>query len=584
MNKQERDLLLALNNSPFINQRLLSETSGYSLGIVNRCLKELLEKGYLNEEMQPTELAKEELEKSRPERAVILAAGYGMRMIPINTETPKGLLQVNGETLIERMIRQLQEVGVRDITVVTGFMKEAYEFLIDQYGIQMVINMDYASKNNLHSMALVKEKLRNAYVVPCDIWCEENPFHRNELYPWYMVCDLVDDESNVRVNRKQELVRTELGGNRMVGIAYITGEAEQKLQDKLGNMDVCPEYQECFWEEALFDDDRMYVAARMVPSQKVYEINTYEELRELDASSKQLDSRVLRQISEILQVPDQKIESITVLKKGMTNRSFLFSCEGQRYIMRIPGEGTGELINRQQEYAVYQALADSHISDQVVYMNPENGYKMTRYLEQVHNCDANDQEEVRKCMVFLRKFHEKKLQVTHAFDLFEKLEFYEALWKGADSCFRDYRETKRKVYELKKYIDKQPKEWTLTHIDAVPDNFLIADSDESEIHLIDWEYAGMQDPHVDIAMFAIYAMYDRAQVEALIDAYFPEGCSEAVRRKIYCYIAVCGLLWSNWCEYKRQLGVEFGEYSIRQYRYAKEYYRIFQEEQNGISG
>ena len=74
MNKQERDLLLALNNSPFINQRLLSETSGYSLGIVNRCLKELLEKGYLNEEMQPTELAKEELEKSRPERAVILAA------------------------------------------------------------------------------------------------------------------------------------------------------------------------------------------------------------------------------------------------------------------------------------------------------------------------------------------------------------------------------------------------------------------------------------------------------------------------------------------------------------------------------
>ena len=46
MNKQERDLLLALNNSPFINQRLLSETSGYSLGIVNRCLKELLEKGY----------------------------------------------------------------------------------------------------------------------------------------------------------------------------------------------------------------------------------------------------------------------------------------------------------------------------------------------------------------------------------------------------------------------------------------------------------------------------------------------------------------------------------------------------------
>lgn len=44
------------------------------------------------------------------------------------------------------------------------------------------------------------------------------------------------------------------------------------------------------------------------------------------------------------------------------------------------------------------------------------------------------------------------------------------------------------------------------------------------------------------------------------------------------YIAACGLLWSNWCEYKRNLGVEFGEYSLRQYRYAKDYYRIVQEE------
>ena len=65
---------------------------------------------------------------------------------------------------------------------------------------------------------------------------------------------------------------------------------------------------------------------------------------------------------------------------------------------------------------------------------------------------------------------------------------------------------------------------------------------------------------------------------SLIAAYFTEGCDDAIRIKIYCYIAACGLLWSNWCEYKRNLGVEFGEYSLRQYRYAKEYYRIVQDE------
>ena len=93
---------------------------------------------------------------------------------------------------------------------------------------------------------------------------------------------------------------------------------------------------------------------------------------------------------------------------------------------------------------------------------------------------------------------------------------------------------------------------------------------DDQIYLIDWEYAGMQDVHVDIAMFAIYAMYNKDQVDKLIDAYFEGQVEEA----IYCYIAICGLLWSNWCEYKRICGVEFGEYSLKQYRYAKEYYRI----------
>ena len=132
------------------------------------------------------------------------------------------------------------------------------------------------------------------------------------------------------------------------------------------------------------------------------------------------------------------------------------------------------------------------------------------------------------------------------------------------------------MLELKAYIDRQEKDWVLTHIDAVPDNFLI--TADGQVRLIDWEYAGMQDPHVDIAMFCIYALYDREGVDRLIDLYFEGPCPRETRIKIYCYIAACGLLWSNWCEYKRSLGVEFGEYSLRQYRYAKEYYRIVREE------
>ena len=92
--------------------------------------------------------------------------------------------------------------------------------------------------------------------------------------------------------------------------------------------------------------------------------------------------------------------------------------------------------------------------------------------------------------------------------------------------------------------------------------------------MIDWEYAGMQDPHIDIAMFAIYAFYDKQQIDELIQIYCGKDYTDEIRVKIYCYVSACGLLWSNWCEYKRALGVDFGEYSRRQYDYAKDYYDV----------
>ena len=93
----------------------------------------------------------------------------------------------------------------------------------------------------------------------------------------------------------------------------------------------------------------------------------------------------------------------------------------------------------------------------------------------------------------------------------------------------------------------------------------------------------MQDPHVDIAMFCIYSLYNRNEIDRLIDIYFLNECPLNIRIKIYCYIAICGLLWSNWCEYKKMMGIEFGEYSLMQYRYAKEYYKIAIKEMEKIN-
>lgn len=581
MNNSKQDILNNLIKEPFINQRILAAQTGHSLGIVNRSIKELISEGYLDEEIRPTEKAFCEAKEKAPKNAIILAAGFGMRMVPINTETPKGLLEIKGERLIERTIRQLHEVGITEIYVVVGFMKEQYEYLIDEYGVDLIVAPDYASKNNLHSLKTAADHLSNSYIIPCDIWCEKNPYSRNELYSWYMVSDMVDDDSTVRVNRKQELVvqKEQAGGNAMIGICYLLEAEAAIVRERLEELGRDSRYDGAFWEETLYRKDRMIVTARVVHAADAVEINTYEQLREIDSDSSQLQTDAIQVICEALGVQQDEVTNITVLKKGMTNRSFLFSCKDKKYIMRIPGEGTDQLINRRQEAAVYQTIAGRKICDEIAYINPENGYKITEYLEGARVCDAENEEDLQKCMKKLREFHGQKLKVDHSFDLFGQMEYYESLWEGTPSAYKDYEKTKAHVLQLKDYIEANAGEWVLTHIDAVPDNFLfVEENGKEEIRLIDWEYAGMQDPHVDIAMFCIYSLYKKEQVDHLIDLYFEGNCDDRTRIKIYCYIAVCGLLWSNWCEYKRKLGVEFGEYSLRQYRYAKDYYKIVQQE------
>ncbi len=589
MNVFSADLLLFLADASFRSQRELAERSGLSLGLVNRSLQELKNEGLLDGDFSLTERAASLLAARRPQRAVILAAGYGMRMVPVSS-TPKALLEVRGERLIERLIRQLQDVGITDISIVVGYRKELFDYLIDTYGVSLIFNPDYAEKNNLFSLSLVADRLENCYVLPCDLWCQENPFRRNELISWYLVSEEENPaSSDVRVSRKRELVRVppSAAGNRMIGISYLCGESGEVVRNRIVTLSRESRDRTAFWENALYDEDRMIVHARIFPAGDAVEINTYEQLRELDSASGNLQADALHQIGEVFGVSPEEIRDISVLKKGMTNRSFLFTVHGEQYIMRIPGEGTDRLISRKQEADVYAAIRGKGLCDDPVFLDPKSGYKITRYLPGARVCDDRREEDLARCMEKLRSFHAMKLQVGHDFDLFGQILFYESLWPDGQSVYRDYEQTKAAVFALKPWLDAQEKEICLTHIDAVRDNFLfcmLPGEKEERLQLVDWEYAGMQDPHVDLAMFALYAFYDRAELDHLIDLYFENRCPKAARVKIYAYVAVCGLLWSNWCEYKSSLGVEFGEYSLRQYRYAKDFCRLAQQEREHLHG
>jgi len=579
-----------LITNPNATQRELATATKLSLGLINSTIKECVAAGYLKQEssgnrkLTPTKSGLKRLEESKVKNAIILAAGFGSRFVPLTYDTPKGLLEVYGQPMIERQIEQLIENDVKEIIIVVGYKKESFDYLIDKYGVKLVYNPEYAVKNNLSSLYCVKEALDNSYVLMSDFWIEENIFNSYESRSWYS-CIYYEGKTNewcVTASATDKIESIKVGGRDawvLIGPAYLTSELSEKFKVLLEEYYNRPGTDDYYWENILIDNLKSMPMYMNRQTGNVHEFENLEELRMFDHSYNEAsNNEIMKTIAKIFECSEEKIQNIKPIKLGMTNHSFTFTFEDTKYIMRIPGEGTDKMITREQEYDVYKLIDPLNISDDVIYMDPVTGYKITKFIESTRVCDPLNASDVNACMAKLREFHDMKLSVDHIFDIFERIEYYESLWLKPTSNFRDYEETKNNVMKLKPFVDTVSKDWILTHIDAVPDNFLFEDvNGEQRIRLIDWEYSGMQDPHVDIAMFAVYAMYEREQVEALIDSYFTEGCPPTTRRKIYAYIAMCGMLWSNWCEYKSHMGIEFGEYSLRQYRFAKDYYKIFNE-------
>lgn len=574
MNKRDWIVLSVLVNYGYRSHRDLAGRTGYSLGLINSSLKKLAGDGYLDQEFSITDKTRDYMEQSKPRRAIILAAGMGLRMMPIR-RVPKGLLKISGEPLIERIIKHLHKVGIHDISVVVGFMRESFEYLSDQYGVELIHNQDYNTRDSLHSLSLAEKKLSNCYIVPCNVWFARNPFQEYEYFSWYAVSEYMDDSSYVRLNRKMELVYTEeeSGGNAMVGLCYLREPEALKVREQLLRMSQKRRYQKAEWEQALFSGEKMLTYARVMLGQSAFAICTYEQLRELDSESQDLHSKRMKMIGDVFGVVPEDITEISVLNKGMTNRLMRFSINDEPYLLRVPGEGSNELADRWQEAEVYHSLEGANLTDRVIYISPDDGHKITVYWENSRVCDPNSEEDVAACIRHLRSLHDKRLKVSHSFDLLDRLEQYEAL-RGAESAFADYAETRGKLLRLLNALEHLPKESCLCHIDSVSDNFLFVDD---SVYLIDWEYAGMCDPHIDIAMFCLYADYPKAYVDHVMELYFGGVPDDLSRFKVYAYASAAGFLWTVWCEYKDKLGVNYGEYAMQQYRYAKTFYRYAME-------
>lgn len=575
-------LLRNVQSNSVITQRLLAKELNISLGNTNKCVKNAIEAGYLIQTASQYHLTKkgmQKLDEFRVTNAIIIAAGFGSRFVPLTFEMPKGLLEVFGERMIERQIKQLHQAGIYNITIMVGYLKEKFDYLIDKYNVKLIYNPEYSKKNTLATLYHCRHLLDNTYILSSDHWMKENIFHAYEPESWYSSVYMNGKTSEwcLKEDKKGRITQIDIGGCDsyvMYGPVYFDRTFSQKLVPLLEEFYHRPGTENFYWEHILIHNlNSLVMYLYKQPENTVYEFENLEELRQFDTKyQNHSENEALEHIASIFQIPESQITGIRCLKSGMTNKSFLFTVDQKDYIFRVPGPGTEELINRCQEKTVYEAIKDLHLSDTIIHFDGKTGYKISRYYKDSRNCDPENNAEVDACMKVLSKFHQSGIQVAHSFDLRERIQFYETLCNQHHAIqFEDYNEVRPNMQILLDWLDNLNIPKVLAHIDSVFANFLIL-SDNS-IRLIDWEYAGMADPLIDPAMFAIYAYYDETQTDRLLKSYLgrPPVLQETFR--YYSYIALSGFLWALWAEYKIALGEEFGEYTLKMYRYAKTYYK-----------
>lgn len=255
------------------------------------------------------------------DNAVIMAAGTASRFAPLSYETHKALIEVKGEVLIERQIRQLKEAGIPDIYIVVGYKSDKFKYLKEKFGVHLVENNEYLVRNNNSSIYAVKDILKNTYICSADNYFTQNPFERQVSECYYAAvysngptkewCMEFDDDGTIN--------EVHIGGEcswYMLGHTFWDEEFSKKFIDILNNEYDLPETVDLLWESIYMKHiDKLKMKIRKYPNDMVFEFDTLDELREFDKTYiNDTRSKILKEVAKKLACEEKELIDVQAYK------------------------------------------------------------------------------------------------------------------------------------------------------------------------------------------------------------------------------------------------------------------------------
>ncbi len=259
--------------------------------------------------------------KYKVDSAVIMAAGISSRFAPLSYEKPKALIIVKGEVLIERQIRQLQEVGISNIIIVVGYKKEQFEYLSEQFGVILIDNMEYKTRNNNGSIFCARKYVKNTYICSCDNYFTINPFENIVDGSYYAALFSYGETKEwcMKTDENGYVNQVTIGGSDsyfMMGHAFWSEEFSNKFFQILDKEYKNVETEQKLWESIYIEHlDELRMKIRPYNDKDIFEFDSLDELRSFDTKYKFFSgSKILNDIAEILQCKEGEIVNIVPLK------------------------------------------------------------------------------------------------------------------------------------------------------------------------------------------------------------------------------------------------------------------------------